>query len=84
MMKLTFKNLIVDAAQMVLARQVKDDLSCIQENNCILAANDNNFIPCIAHPKCQGVYAYYDRNRGAFVRDGRVTRRGYKERGDKH
>ena len=83
-MKMAFKNLIVDAAHMVLARQVKDDLSCIQENDCILAATDNNFIPCITHPKRQGVYAYYDRNRGAFVRDGKVTRRGFDARGGEH
>ncbi|EJK55319.1 hypothetical protein THAOC_24957, partial [Thalassiosira oceanica] len=37
-----------------------------------------------SHPKRQGVYGYYDVNRGCFVRSGKVTRRGFDDRGSEH
>ncbi|EJK44138.1 hypothetical protein THAOC_37350, partial [Thalassiosira oceanica] len=63
---------------------VKEDITCIQEADCILASSSNNFIPCLSHPKRQGVYGYYDNNRGCFVRSGKVTRRGFDDRGSEH
>ncbi|EJK66261.1 hypothetical protein THAOC_12831 [Thalassiosira oceanica] len=83
-MKLAYKNLNVVAAVMVMADHVKEDITCIQEADCILASSSNNFIPCLSHPKRQGVYGYYDVNRGCFVRSGKVTRRGFDDRGSEH
>ncbi|EJK76050.1 hypothetical protein THAOC_02207, partial [Thalassiosira oceanica] len=74
-MKLACKNLNVVAAVMVMADHVKEDITCIQEADCILASSSNNFIPCRSHPKRQGVYGYYDNNRGCFVRSGKSSSR---------
>ena len=83
-MKLAYKNLNVVAAVMVMTNHVKDDITCIQEGDCILTSSSSNFILCLSHPKRQGVYGYFDINRGCFVRSGKVTRRGFDARGSEH
>lgn len=60
------------------------DVTCIQEGDCILTSSSSNFILCLSHPKRQGVYGYFDINRGCFVRSGKVTRRGFDARGSEH
>ena len=82
-MVLARKNINVVAALMVLTNHVKEDLLCIQENS-ILALSEKNFIPCITHPKQQGVYAYYHTNRGGFIQSRKVTRHGFDARGNEH
>lgn len=79
-MKLAFQNLGVTAAYMVLANHVKGNLKCLQESDCLLATNTNNFLPCSSFPRRQGAYLFYDNNRGLFIRSGKVTGQVFEER----
>jgi hypothetical protein len=42
------------------------------------------FIPCLAFPRREGAYLYFDVNRGVFIRSGKVLRCGFQSRHDKH
>ena len=83
-MKLACKNLAVNAACMVLSGHTKMDLAYLDESACLLTVDSKSFPPCIAFNHREGCYLYYDRNLGAFVRSGKVTRRGFVVQDDEH
>ena len=72
-MKFAYTNLAVSAACMVLSMHVKDKIRCIQNRDCILAPNSDNFYQCLWFPNQEGVYLYFDSNKGCFARSGKVT-----------
>ena len=41
-------------------------------------------LPCVGTVNREGCYLYFDMIRGAFIRSGKVTRRGFSVRGDEH
>ncbi len=69
---------------MLLSNHLKIELKFLTKNACLLGYNSNQFIPCLAFPKREGAYLYYDVNREVFVRSGKVVRRGFQARHDKH
>ncbi len=79
-----FKNLPIIAATMILSNHLKLDLKCLGEAECLLSINANQFIPCLAFPRREGALLYFDFNRGVFIRSGKVVRRGFHARHDKH
>jgi hypothetical protein len=83
-LKFAFKNLPIIAATMILSKHLKLDLKCLGESECLLSSNSNQFIPCLAFPRREGAYLYFDVNRGVFVRSGKVVRRGFQLRHDEH
>ena len=83
-MKFAYKNLAVTAAYMAFAKHVKEDLRCLDETCCLLAVDTNNFLPCSSFPEREGTYMHFDRNRGAFIRSGKVTGRGFSVRIAEH
>jgi hypothetical protein len=78
-LKFALKNLPVLAAIMV-----KIELKCLSATSCLLGCNLNQFNPCLSFPRREGVYLYFDFNRGVFVRSGKVVRQGFQARHDKH
>ncbi len=84
MLKLAWKNLSVIASVMLLSNHLKMELKCLGEHACLLAVNTSQFIPSGAFPNCEGAYLYFNGNRGAFVRSGKVVRQGLKEQGEEH
>ena len=83
-LKFAYKNLPIVAAAMILSKHLKLDLQCLGESECLLSSNANQFIPCLAFPRREGAYLYFDINRGVFIRSGKVVRRGFKSRHDEH
>ena len=83
-LKFAYKNLPIIAAAMILSKHLKLDLQCLGESECLLSSNANQFIPCLAFPRREGAYLYFDINRGVFIRSGKVVRRGFKSRHDEH
>ena len=83
-LKFARKNLAASAAYMILSNHVKDDLSCLKEEDTILAGKTYKFVECSEVPDQEGAYLYYDCNQGCFVRSGKVTRRGFSVRGNEH
>ncbi len=69
---------------MVLSKHLKIELKCLRKTSCLLGCNLNRFIPCLSFPRCEGAYLYFDFNRGVVVRSGKVVRRGFQARHDKH
>ena len=83
-LRFAFKNLPIIAATMILSKHLKLDLNCLGESECLLSSNANQFIPCLAFPRREGAYLYFDVNRGVFIRSGKVVRRGFQLRHDEH
>ena len=83
-MKLASKNMAIVAAVMVLQSHLKDDLSSLDDSDCLLSINAANFIKCSEHPDREGAYLYFDLNRGVFVRSGKVVGRGFVVRDAEH
>ena len=83
-LKLAWKILSVVASVMLLSNHLKMELKSLGEHACLLAVNTNPFIPSGAFPNCEGAYLYFNGNRGAFVRSGKVVRQGLKEQGEEH
>jgi hypothetical protein len=83
-LKFAYKNLPVVAAAMLLSNHLKIELKFLTKNACLLGYNSNQFIPCLAFPRREGAYLYYDVNREVFVRSGKVVRRGFQARHDEH
>ena len=83
-LKFAYKNLPIVAAAMILSKHLKLDLKCLGESECLLSSNLNQFIPCLAFPRREGAYLYFDVNRGVFIRSGKVVRRGFQSRHEEH
>ena len=83
-LRFAFKNLPIIAVTMILSKHLKLDLKCLDESECLLSSNVNQFIPCLAFPKQEGAYLYFDVNRGVFIRSGKVVRHGFQSRHDEH
>ena len=83
-LRFAFKNLPIIAATIILSKHLKLDLKCLGESECLLSSNSNQFIPCLAFPRREGAYLYFDVNRGVFIRSGEVVRRGFQSRHDEH
>ena len=83
-LRFAFKNLPIIAVTMILLKHLKLDLKCLGKSECLLSSNVNQFIPCLAFPKREGAYLYFDVNRGVFIRSGKVVRCGFRSRHDKH
>ncbi len=83
-LEFAYKNLPVIAAATLLSNYLKIELKCLTKNACLLGYNSNQFIPCLVFPRREGAYLYYDVNREVFVRSGKVVRRGFQVRHDKH
>ncbi len=83
-LKFAFKNLPTLAAMMVLLNHLKIMLICLSKTSCLLGCNFNQFIPCLLFLRRGGAYLYFDFYRGVFVRSGKVVRRGFQARHDKH
>jgi hypothetical protein len=83
-MKFASNNLADRAACMVLSNHIKNDIKCIQDGDCILAPNTHIFYQCSQFPNPEGVYLYFDSNKGCFVRSGKVTCQGFSMHGKEH
>ncbi len=83
-MQFASNNLAVSAAFLVLSNHIKNNIKCIQDGDCILAPNTHNFYQCLQFPNREGVYLYFDSNKGCFVRSGKVTCEGFSVRGKEH
>ena len=83
-LRFAFKNLPIIAVTMILLKHLKLDLKCLGKSECLLSSNVNQFIPCLAFPKREGAYLYFDVNRGIFIRSGKVVRHGFQSRHNKH
>jgi len=83
-LRFAFKNLPIIAAPMILAKHLKLDLKCLGESECLLSRNSNQFIPCLAFPRREGAYLYFDVNRGVFIRSGKVVRLSFQSRHEEH
>ena len=59
-LRFTFKNLPIIAAPMILSKHLKLDLKCLGKSECLLSSNSNQFIPCLAFPRREGAYLYFD------------------------
>ena len=81
-LRFAFKNLPIIAAMMILSKHLKLDLKCLGESESLLSSNSNQFIPCLAFPRREGAYLYFDVNRGVFIRSGKVVRRGFQSKHD--
>jgi hypothetical protein len=74
------------AALMVMFQHVKDDLVCLDDNQCLLSSPEGlpqRFRLARAQPE-DGVYLYYDTNARKWVRGGMVAARPFVERGSEH
>jgi hypothetical protein len=67
------KNLPVCAAYMILAGHVKSNFQTMREEDSLLPADNNNFIPCTRFPIHHGVYLQYDTKRKEIIRSGKKT-----------
>jgi len=76
-LRFAFKNLLIVGAMIILSKHLNLDLKCLSESECLLSNNANQFIPCLAFPRWEGAYLYFDFNRGIFIRSGKVVRRGF-------
>ncbi len=74
-LKFAYKKLPVVAAAMLLSNHLKIELKCLTKNACLLGYNSNQLIPCLAFPRREGAYLYYDVNREVFVRSGMLNSR---------
>jgi len=83
-LRFAFKNLLIITATMILSKHLKLDLKCLGESECLLSRNSNQFIPCLAFPRREGAYLYFDVNRDVFIRSGKVVRCGFQSRHDEH
>ena len=83
-LRFAFKNLPIIAATMILSKHLKLDLKCLGKSECLLSSNSNQFIPCLAFPRREGAYLYFDVNRGVFIRSGKVVRHGFQSRHEEH
>jgi hypothetical protein len=83
-LKLAYKNMSIVTAYMVAIDHVKKDLRCLSEYDSLLSPNADKFMLCVTHPNWEGAYLYYDNNLGEFIRSGKVSGRGFKDRGDEH
>ena len=83
-LRFAFKNLPIIAATMILLKHLRLDLKCLGESECLLSSNSNQFIPCLAFPRQEGAYLYFDVNRGVFIRSGKVVRHGFQSRHEEH
>ncbi|KAL7536957.1 hypothetical protein ACHAXR_007505 [Thalassiosira sp. AJA248-18] len=65
-------NLVVVAAYMVLVRHTKNDISCLDDSQCLLAKpDDNNMLLCTNIERTlYGCYLFFNDNIGAYVRSG--------------
>ncbi len=83
-MKLAYRNLSVSAAYMVLVGHIAIDLESLTEADGLLAGHTANFFHASRFPDREGAYLYYDKNRGCFIRSGKVNGRGVSVRDDEH
>jgi hypothetical protein len=83
-MKLALQNLSVSAAYMILSGHMAIDLECFTESDGLLASHTTNFFHASRFPDREGCYLHYDKNRGCFVRSGKVNGRGVTVRDSEH
>jgi hypothetical protein len=81
---LAIKNMSVAAAYMILSRHVVDDLTCLDETECLLTSRTSQFTKCSLCADHEGAYLYYDANKSVWIRSGKVVGRGFGARNSEH
>ncbi|KAL7502336.1 hypothetical protein ACHAXN_000316 [Cyclotella atomus] len=69
---------------MILSGHVIDDLTCLDETECLLTSNTSKFSKCQLCINHEGAYLYYDVNKGVWIRSGKVVGRGFAARNSEH
>jgi GT2 family glycosyltransferase len=72
------------AAIMILFNHVKEDLKCLDATDSLLAPISNFLLATNAEAQLEEAYLYKDKNRGKWVRSGKVIGRTYAVRGGEH
>jgi hypothetical protein len=72
------------AAIMILFSHVKEDLECLDATDSLLAPVRNFLLATNAEAQLEGAYLYEDKNRGKWVRSGKVIGRSFAVRGGEH
>jgi hypothetical protein len=72
------------AAVMILFSHVKEDLECLDATDSLLAPIGNFLLATNAESQLEGAYLYADKNRGKWVRSGKVIGRSFAVRGGEH
>ena len=85
--RVAYKNLAVVAAYMVLLDHVKHDVLRVDETISLLSINTNNFVDCNSNQSNNshiGAYLYWDTNLDQFIRSGKVSAKGFRDRHEEH
>ena len=84
-LKWASKNPPAVAAIMVLFDHVKQDLSCLDHNQCLLA-EPKSFLKATSNQEAnmEGCYLYYDNNNDEWIRSGKATGSNFGKRHQEH
>ena len=79
------KNMPPMAAVMVLFNHIKTDITCLDHNQCLLAAS-SSFLKASSNREAmmEGCYLYYDLNNEEWIRSGKATSSNFSKRHAEH